>query len=76
MVLSCSQAVSRKSEASMAASAIRIIAALVASGELATSSCPRRACRRVEVLEIGRVGGDLVVGPSSLFGFLEQWEER
>lgn len=72
MLLGGSQAVSEKLEASMAASAMRSIAALDASGVSATSSWPRRARKRVDVLEVGRAGDVLEVGPTSLLGFFEQ----
>jgi hypothetical protein len=70
------------SEASMAASAMRSIAALDAVGLDATSSWLSRAWRRDDVVledgregvEVGMVGTGL--GPEILFGFLEQCEER
>ena len=74
----CSQAESGYSDASIAASAMRSIAALEASGSDVWSSCPSSARSRCDV-GVGCVpadwrGGGL--GPRILFGFFEQCDER
>ena len=74
-MLDSSQAESTYSEASIAASAIRSIAALDASGVVARSSWLRRARRRCEV-GVGVAGVDGVAGTAlglgMRLGFLEQ----
>ena len=58
----------------MAASASKSMAALESSGEVASSTWPRSACRREDVVEGGRAVLELVL--ETRLGFLEQVEDR
>ena len=77
VALACSQLVSEKSDAPIAASAMSIIAALDTSGLSAASnwvSSARSLCVVGFAGVIDEDGGGR--GPGTLLGFLEQWDDK